>query len=119
MAGVLQALSEDNMKRDTREIRVALAAMLCGAAAMAPLAALAQAPTPAPAAVAAPVPLTGSGHIEGFLRDGWEVAGYVAASDIRTLVLLKHKTNPWLVQCSVLIDVTRTPRQVVTCYEVR
>ena len=57
--------------------------------------------------------------IEGLVRDGWEVAGYVAASDIRTLILLRHKANAWLVQCSVLIDVTRTPRQVVTCYELR
>ncbi len=57
--------------------------------------------------------------IEGLVREGWEVAGYVAASDIRTLILLRHKANAWLVQCSVLIDVTRTPRQVITCYELR
>lgn len=71
------------------------------------------------AQTSAPQPLPGPGRIEELLRGGWEVAGYVAASDIRTLVLLKHKDNPWLVQCSVLIDVTRTPRMVTTCYEVR
>ena len=65
-----------------------------------------------------PPPAPGS-SIEALVRDGWEVAGYVAASDIRTLILLRHKANAWLVQCSVLIDVTRTPRQVITCYELR
>lgn len=66
-----------------------------------------------------PQPLAGPGRIEELIRAGWEVAGYVAASDIRTLILLKHKENPWLMQCSVLIDVTRTPRMVTTCYELR
>ena len=57
--------------------------------------------------------------IEALVRDGWEVTGYVAASDIRTLILFRHASNAWLVQCSVLIDVTRSPRQIVTCYELR
>jgi len=69
---------------------------------------------PSPEALAA-----GGGRIEALVRDGWEVAGYVAASDIRTLILFRHRANAWLVQCSVLIDVTRNPRQVVTCYELR
>jgi predicted cobalt transporter CbtA len=60
-----------------------------------------------------------SPSIEVLVRDGWTVAGYVAASDIRTLILLRHASHAWLVQCSVLIDVTRTPRQIVTCYELR
>lgn len=59
------------------------------------------------------------GRIEALIGDGWEVAGYIAASDIRTLILFRHKSNPWLVQCSVLIDVTRQPRQIVSCYELR
>ncbi len=79
---------------------------------------LASGQSPSSAVVQAP-PAAGSGRIEALLKDGWEVAGFVAASDIRTLVLLKHKSNAWLIQCSVLIDVTRNPRQVVTCYEVR
>jgi len=67
----------------------------------------------------APTTVSGEGRIEALLKDGWEVAGYVAASDIRTLILFRHKANAWLVQCSVLIDVTRSPRQIVNCYEVR
>ena len=64
-------------------------------------------------------PPTAGASIEVLVRDGWEVTGYVAASDIRTLILFRHKSNPWLVQCSVLIDVTRSPRQIITCYELR
>ena len=57
--------------------------------------------------------------IEKLLTDGWEVAGYIAAWENRTLILFKHKERRHLVQCSVLIDVTRTPRQVITCYELK
>ena len=64
-------------------------------------------------------PLPAGPTIEALVRDGWTVVGYVAASDIRTLILFRHVSHPWLVQCSVLIDVTRTPRQIVTCYELR
>jgi hypothetical protein len=55
--------------------------------------------------------------IEKLIADGWEVAGYVAAGENRSLILFKNKNQKHLVQCSVLIDVMRTPRQVVTCYE--
>jgi hypothetical protein len=55
--------------------------------------------------------------IEKLLADGWEVAGYVAAWENRSLILFKNKTQGYLVQCSVLIDVMRNPRQVVYCYE--
>ena len=71
-----------------------------------------------PAFAQTPPPPAGT-TLEALVREGWEVAGYVAASDIRTLILLRHKANAWLVQCSVLIDVTRNPRQVITCYELR
>jgi len=57
--------------------------------------------------------------IERLVSDGWEVTGYVAASDIRSLILFKHKEHKFLVQCSVLIDVTRNPRVVTYCYELR
>jgi hypothetical protein len=57
--------------------------------------------------------------IEKLLSDGWEVAGYVAAWENRSLVLFKHKDNHYLVQCSVLVDVMRNPRVVTYCYEVR
>ena len=55
--------------------------------------------------------------IEKLVADGWEVAGYVAAWENRSLILFRHKNHSYLVQCSVLIDVMRNPRQVVYCYE--
>jgi hypothetical protein len=55
--------------------------------------------------------------IEKLVADGWEVAGYVAAWENRSLILFKNKNQGYLVQCSVLIDVMRNPRQVVYCYE--
>jgi hypothetical protein len=55
--------------------------------------------------------------IEKLLADGWEVAGYVAAWENRSLILFKNKNQSYLVQCSILIDVMRNPRQVVYCYE--
>lgn len=57
--------------------------------------------------------------IEQLLTDGWEVAGYVAAWENRTLILFKHKERRHLVQCSVLIDVMRNPRTVIVCYELK
>lgn len=55
--------------------------------------------------------------IEKLITDGWEIAGYVAAWENRSLILFKNKNQAYLVQCSVLIDVMRNPRQVVYCYE--
>lgn len=69
--------------------------------------------------VAQSPPQPTSPTIEALVREGWTVEGFVTASDIRTLILFRHESHPWLVQCSVLIDVTRTPRQIVTCYELR
>jgi len=57
--------------------------------------------------------------IEKLLADGWEVAGYIAAWENRTLILFKHKEHRHLVQCSVLVDVMRNPRQVINCYELK
>jgi hypothetical protein len=57
--------------------------------------------------------------IEKLIAEGWEVAGYVAAWENRTLILFKHKEHKYLVQCSVLIDVMRNPRLVTACYELR
>lgn len=70
-------------------------------------------------AVQAQTPKPQEGRIETLLNDGWEVAGYVSAWENRTLVLFRHKSRAYLVQCSVLIDVTRNPRQVITCYDLR
>ncbi|HJZ32121.1 MAG TPA: hypothetical protein VKF35_13490 [Hyphomicrobiaceae bacterium] len=55
--------------------------------------------------------------IERLVGEGWEVAGYIAAWENRSLILFKNKNQNYLVQCSVLIDVMRNPRQVVACYE--
>lgn len=60
-----------------------------------------------------------AGQVEALLKEGWEVTGYVAAWENRTLILLKHREKPFLMQCSVLIDVTRSPRVVTLCYEIR
>ena len=57
--------------------------------------------------------------IEKLLTDGWEIAGYVSAWENRSLILFKHKDHKYLVQCSNLIDVLRTPRMVTYCYEIR
>ena len=54
------------------------------------------------------------------LADGWEIAGYSGLPfEGRSLVLFKHKDRQYLVQCSILYDVTRTKRVAVNCYEVR
>ena len=57
--------------------------------------------------------------VEKLLQGGWEIAGYLRAWENRTLILFKHKEQAFLVQCSVLIDVTRSPRVVPVCYEIR
>jgi hypothetical protein len=67
-------------------------------------------------ATAEPPPLT----IDQLLAQGWEIAGYASGYDNRTsLVLFRHPgVNP-LVQCGVLYDVTRNPRTIVNCYELK
>jgi hypothetical protein len=57
--------------------------------------------------------------IERLIAEGWEVAGYIAAWENRSLILFKHKEHKFLVQCSILIDVLRKERVVTTCYEVK
>jgi len=57
--------------------------------------------------------------IEKLLSDGWEIAGYVAAFENRSLILFRHKEHRYLVQCSVLIDVMRNPRVVTYCHEIK
>jgi hypothetical protein len=57
--------------------------------------------------------------IERLLADGWELVGYVAAWENRSLILFKHRDRKYLVQCSVLIDVTRAQTVVINCYELR
>jgi hypothetical protein len=58
-------------------------------------------------------------RIEKLVADGWDVAGFIAVADNRSVILFKHKQHPYLVQCSVLVDVMRNPRVVTYCYEIR
>jgi hypothetical protein len=56
--------------------------------------------------------------IERLTADGWEIAGYAGTLDNRSsLILFRRKDRPYLVQCSILYDVTRSPRVVTNCYE--
>jgi len=65
---------------------------------------------------AAETPLT----IEQLLAQGWEIAGYASGYNNRTsLILFRHPGVNVLVQCGILYDVTRNPRTVVNCYELR
>ena len=65
---------------------------------------------------AAETPLT----IDQPLAQGWEIVGYASGYDNRTsLILFRHPGVNKLVQCGILYDVTRTPRTVVNCYELR
>ena len=83
------------------------------------LCALSSATLVSPVLVAQAVAQQPSVTIEKLVGEGWEVAGYIAAWENRTLILFKHKDHKYLVQCSVLIDVMRNPRQVIACYELR
>lgn len=66
------------------------------------------------AASAADTPWT----VERLMKDGWEIAGYTGASDIRaSLILFRHKDRSFLVQCSTFFDVTRSARTTLNCYE--
>ena len=63
-----------------------------------------------------PAPLT----IDQLLAQGWEIAGYASGYDNRTsLILFRHPGMNALVQCGVLYDVTRNPRTIVNCYELK
>jgi hypothetical protein len=67
-------------------------------------------------AAEAPAPLT----IDQLLAQGWEIAGYASGYDNRTsLILFRHPGVNALVQCGVLYDVTRNPRTIINCYELR
>ena len=56
--------------------------------------------------------------VERLTGEGWEIAGYTGTFDNRSsLILFRNKARPYLVQCSVLYDVTRSQRVVLNCYE--
>ena len=64
-------------------------------------------------------PLEEKVAIEQLLRSGWQIAGYSTADNRSALVLFKHPSETYLVQCHTGNDVTRTPRVHVNCYAVR
>ncbi len=58
--------------------------------------------------------------IESLLKSGWQVVGFASAGNNRNaLVLFKHQTETYLVQCLTGYDVTRSPREFVSCYKLR
>jgi len=58
--------------------------------------------------------------IQELLRTGWQIAGYSQAFDNRsTFILFRNPDQPYLVQCRVGYDVTRTPSAYSLCYELR
>ncbi len=58
--------------------------------------------------------------VHGLMAEGWEIAGYASGYDNRTsLILFRHPGVDALVQCGVLFDVTRSPRTLVNCYEIK
>ena len=63
----------------------------------------------------AETPLT----IDQLLAQGWEIAGYASDDNRTSLILFRHPGVTALVQCGILYDVTRTPRTIVNCYELR
>jgi hypothetical protein len=58
--------------------------------------------------------------VEQLLAQGWEIAGYASGCDNRTsLMLFRHQGVNALVQCGILYDVTRNPRTIINCYELK
>ena len=58
--------------------------------------------------------------VEQLLAQGWEIVGYASGYDNRTsLILFRHSGVSALVQCGVLYYVTRNPRAIVNCYEIK
>jgi hypothetical protein len=70
----------------------------------------------ASSALAAERPLT----VDQLLAQGWEIAGYASGYDNRTsLILFRHPGVNTLVQCGIGYDVTRNPRTIINCYELK
>jgi hypothetical protein len=58
--------------------------------------------------------------LDQLLAQGWEIAGYASGYDNRTSLILFRKPGVnALIQCSALYDVSRNPRTVVNCYELK
>jgi hypothetical protein len=62
----------------------------------------------------------GAADDRSIARARWEIAGYASGYDNRTsLMLFRHQGVNALVQCGVLYDVTRNPRTIINCYELK
>jgi hypothetical protein len=58
--------------------------------------------------------------VDQLLAQGGEIAGYASGYDNRTSLMVFRKPGVnALVQCGVLYDVTRNPRTIINCYELR
>lgn len=58
--------------------------------------------------------------VERLLKAGWQIAGFTNTFDNRSaLILFKHPTEHYLVQCRTGLDVTRNPPVYANCYELR
>ncbi len=58
--------------------------------------------------------------VEQLLKGGWQIAGFTNTFDNRSaLILFKHPTESYLVQCRTGLDVTRDPPVYANCYELR
>lgn len=59
-------------------------------------------------------------RVEQLLKSGWQIAGFTNTPDNRSaLILFKHPSEMYLVQCRAGLDVTRTPPVYANCYELR
>ena len=66
-----------------------------------------------------PVEAQQSPTIEKLLTDRWEIAELYCDREQPLAHFVRGMTQRYLVQCSVLIDVTRDQRVVTTCYELK
>lgn len=54
------------------------------------------------------------------LKGGWQIAGFTNTLDNRSaLILFRHPSESYLVQCRTGYDVTRSPPVYTNCYEIR
>jgi len=69
---------------------------------------------------AAAIAKESAGSIEQLLKSGWQVAGYASTYDNRSsMILFRHPSETYLVQCQAGYDVTRSPRVYQNCYRLK
>lgn len=58
--------------------------------------------------------------VEQLLKGSWQIAGFTNTFDNRSaLILFRHPSETYLVQCRTGFDLTRKPPVYANCYEVR